>query len=82
MVFFVQYLALLELAKQKRYITDDIIKGLRNAIDEKLKWQKENLKKIENDFFTGKCDSGAMALIAMPATVISLLFSILRWYLM
>lgn len=73
---------MLETAKQKGYITDDIIKNLRISIDEKLRWQNENLKKIENDFFTGKCNSGAMALIAMPATVISILFSILRWYLM
>lgn len=69
------------MAKQKGYITDADIKSIRSVLDEKLKWQKENLKKIENDFFTGKCESGAMTLIAFPATIISILFSILRWYL-
>lgn len=72
----------METAKQKGFITDVDIKSIRSALDEKLLWQKENLKKIENDFFTGKCNSGAMTLIAMPATVISILFSVLRWYLM
>lgn len=69
------------MAKQKGYITDADIKSIRSVLDEKLKWQKENLKKIENDFFTGKCESGAMTLIAFPATIISILFSIFRWYL-
>lgn len=68
-------------AKQKGFITDADINSIRSVIDEKLKWQKESLKKIEDDFFTGKCGSGAMTLIAFPATVISILFSILRWYL-
>lgn len=72
----------MEMAKQKGFITDSEIKSIRSVLDEKLKWQKESLKKIEEDFFTGKCDSGAVTLIAFPTTVISILFSILRWFLM
>lgn len=70
------------MAKLKGFIKDADIKSIRSVLDEKLKWQKNSLKNYENDFFTGKCGSGAMTLIAFPATVISILFSILRWYLL
>lgn len=74
-------------AKQKGFITDSDIKSIRIVLDQKLKWQNESLKKVEDDFFTAKCDdrgtgSGATSLIAFPATVITILFSILRWYLL
>lgn len=75
----------MELAKQKGFISETDIKNIKSVIEEKLNWQRDNLKKIENDFFTGKCGSGgtggADTLIALPAAIFSILFSLLRWYL-
>lgn len=68
------------MAKQKGFIADSDVKSIRGVLDEKLKWQRDDLKKIEIEFFTDKCASAAVKLIAFPATVI--LFSILRWYFM
>lgn len=77
--FLFQFYQLLDLVTEKKLITNENERHLRNVMKKGLTWQRENLESFEKEFFTGKCTgNGAAVLKTLPAVIFAL-FYITRW---
>lgn len=71
----------MNLAKEKKLISDDETNDLKSTIDKNRKWQIENLQSFETEFFSGKCiENGATATLASISALLFTLFSLMRWH--